>query len=152
MHKSGMCSLYVQWLMPWVYVLEQLKASFMIARHRENPKYVKDKPRSSRLRITTLRQDTSLVRKSRQRRYAASKTIRNLGNLGRSTASRTVRNRPRKADCVHEDLAESHYSHNGTKRCIKKMITGTISACCLLAVWLMFSVLMVVINNHHCVL
>ena len=89
-----------------------------------------------------------LVRIARQRRYAASKTIRNLRNLGRPAASRTVRICPRKADCVHEGLAESHYSHNGTERWIKK-ITRTISGH-LLAVWLMFSALMVMMNNHHC--
>ena len=44
-------------VMPLVYVLEQLEASFMIARHRENPEHDKDKPRSSRPRITTPRED-----------------------------------------------------------------------------------------------
>ena len=92
-------------VMPWVYVLEQLEASFMLARHRENPEHVKDKPRSSRPRITTPREDTSWARITRQRQYAASKTIRNLWNLGRPTATRTVRNRHRKANCVHEDQA-----------------------------------------------
>ena len=86
---------------------------------QKKTEHVKDKPRSSRPRITTLREDTSLMRIARQRRYAASKTIRNLRNVGRPTASRTVRNRPKKADCMYEDLIESHYSHNGTERCIK---------------------------------
>ena len=74
---------------------------------------------------------------ARQRWHVASKTIRNLRNLGRPTASRTVRNRSRKAHCVHKDLAESYYSYNGTERCIK-MITRSISACCLLAFWWFF--------------
>ena len=138
-------------LAPWLYVLKQLEASFMIARRKENPEHVNNKPGISRPPITTTWEDTSLVRIARQWRYAASKTIRNLRNLGRPTASGAVRNRPRRADCVHEDLPESNYPHNGTERYIK-MKTRTISACCLLADWMIFSVLMVRINNHQFVL
>ena len=82
-------------VIPLVYVLEQLEpSSFMIARHRENPEHAKDNPRSSRPRITTPREDTSLVRTARQQRYAGSKTFRNLWNLGRSSAHKDSKTSP----------------------------------------------------------
>ena len=70
-------------------------------------------------RITTPKEDTSLMRIARQRGYTAWKTFRNLWNLGWQTATRTVRNFPIKVDRVHKDLTKSHHSYNRTERCNK---------------------------------
>ena len=108
-------------VMPWIYT----------CKNSENPDHVKDKRRSNRQRMT------SLVRTARQRRYAASKTNRNLWNLGRPTVTRKVWNRPRKADYVHEDQIEA-IAHTMVQRDAFNMIRRTISASRLLTVWLIF--------------
>ena len=47
------------------------------------------------------------MRLARRQKYAAMRNFRPLWNLGPTTATTITRNRPRKTDCVHEDLAKA---------------------------------------------
>ena len=86
--------------------------------------------------------------KNRDKNKTRSRSTPNHNFQGRHIISE---DRKTTAICsVGEDLAESHFSQWNREAIILKMTTKTIFACHLLAVWIMLSVLMIIINIHYC--